>query len=70
MKAIAITGQGGIDTIQYLEVERPRLGPREVLIETRAAALNRLGYFRPRQPRRAEAGGSPCRRGRCGRGGG
>src|SRR5262245_14002351 len=45
MKAIAITGQGGLDRVQYLEVERPRLGPLEVLIETRAVALNHLDLF-------------------------
>ena len=45
MKAIAITGQGGIDKIQYMDVERPTLGPREVLIETRAVALNHLDIF-------------------------
>jgi NADPH:quinone reductase-like Zn-dependent oxidoreductase len=45
MKAIAITGQGGLEKVQFIEVERPAIGPREVLIETRAAALNRLDLF-------------------------
>jgi NADPH:quinone reductase-like Zn-dependent oxidoreductase len=45
MKAIAITGQGGMEKVQYVEVERPTIGPREVLIETRAAALNHLDLF-------------------------
>jgi NADPH:quinone reductase-like Zn-dependent oxidoreductase len=45
MKAIAITGQGGIDKVQYMDVERPTFGPREVLIETRAVALNHLDIF-------------------------
>jgi NADPH:quinone reductase-like Zn-dependent oxidoreductase len=45
MKAIAITGQGGMEKVQYVEVERPTVGPREVLIETRAAALNHLDLF-------------------------
>jgi NADPH:quinone reductase-like Zn-dependent oxidoreductase len=45
MKAIAITGQGGMEKVQYVEVERPAIGPREVLIETRAAALNHLDLF-------------------------
>jgi NADPH:quinone reductase-like Zn-dependent oxidoreductase len=45
MKAIAITGQGSLDKIQYTDVERPTLGPHEVLIETRAAALNHLDIF-------------------------
>jgi NADPH:quinone reductase-like Zn-dependent oxidoreductase len=45
MKAIAITGQGGLDKVQYINVERHTLGPREVLIETRAVALNHLDIF-------------------------
>lgn len=45
MKAIAVTGQGGMEKVQYMDVERPKIGPREVLIETRAAALNRLDIF-------------------------
>jgi NADPH:quinone reductase-like Zn-dependent oxidoreductase len=45
MKAIAITGQGGLETIQLIDVERPTVGPQEVLIETRAAALNHLDLF-------------------------
>ena len=45
MKAIAIAGQGGMEKVQYVEVERPTIGPREVLIETRAAALNHLDLF-------------------------
>jgi NADPH:quinone reductase-like Zn-dependent oxidoreductase len=45
MKAIAITGQGGLEKVQFIEVERPTIGPREVLIETRAAALNHLDLF-------------------------
>jgi NADPH:quinone reductase-like Zn-dependent oxidoreductase len=45
MKAIAITGQGGIEKVQYMDVEQPKVGPREVLIETRAVALNHLDIF-------------------------
>jgi NADPH:quinone reductase-like Zn-dependent oxidoreductase len=45
MKAIAITGQGGLDKVQYVDTERLALGPREVLVETRAAALNHLDIF-------------------------
>ncbi len=45
MKAIAITGQGGLEKVQFIDVERPKIGPREVLIETRAAALNHLDLF-------------------------
>jgi NADPH:quinone reductase-like Zn-dependent oxidoreductase len=45
MKAIAITGQGGLDKVQYMDIERLTLGTREVLVETRAAALNHLDIF-------------------------
>lgn len=45
MKALAITDQKGKEKVQYMEVEPPKLGPREVLIETRATALNRLDLF-------------------------
>jgi NADPH:quinone reductase-like Zn-dependent oxidoreductase len=45
MKAIAIMGQGGMEKVQYMDVERPALGPREVLIGTQAAALNHLDIF-------------------------
>jgi NADPH:quinone reductase-like Zn-dependent oxidoreductase len=45
MKAIAITGQGGLDKVRYMDVERPTLEPREVLIHTRTAALNHLDIF-------------------------
>jgi NADPH:quinone reductase-like Zn-dependent oxidoreductase len=45
MKAIAITGQGGLEKVQLSEVDRPTVGPREVLVETRAAALNHLDLF-------------------------
>ena len=45
MKAIAITAHGGMEKVQYTDVERPTLGPREVLIETRAAALNHLDIW-------------------------
>jgi NADPH:quinone reductase-like Zn-dependent oxidoreductase len=45
MKAIAITAHGGVDKVQYLDVEQPTLGPHEVLIETKAAALNHLDLW-------------------------
>jgi NADPH:quinone reductase-like Zn-dependent oxidoreductase len=45
MKAIAITAHGGMEKVQYMDVERPTLGPREVLIETRAMALNHLDLW-------------------------
>jgi NADPH:quinone reductase-like Zn-dependent oxidoreductase len=45
MKAIAITAHGGMEKVQYMDVERPPLGPREVLIEARAVALNHLDIW-------------------------
>jgi NADPH:quinone reductase-like Zn-dependent oxidoreductase len=45
MKAMAITSYGGMENVRYMDVERPKLGPREVLIETRAAALNHLDIW-------------------------
>jgi NADPH:quinone reductase-like Zn-dependent oxidoreductase len=45
MKAIAITAHGGIDQVQYLDVDRPQLGPRDVLINARAVALNHLDIW-------------------------
>jgi NADPH:quinone reductase-like Zn-dependent oxidoreductase len=45
MKAIAISAHGGMEKVQYLDVERPKLGPREVLIAARAVALNHLDIW-------------------------
>lgn len=45
MKAIAITAHGGLENVRYLDLEPPQPGPHEVLIETRAAALNHLDIF-------------------------
>jgi NADPH:quinone reductase-like Zn-dependent oxidoreductase len=45
MKAMAITAHGGMDKVQYMDVARPQVGPREVLIETKAAALNHLDLW-------------------------
>jgi NADPH:quinone reductase-like Zn-dependent oxidoreductase len=45
MKAITITAHGGLDKVQYMDVECPQIGPREVLIETQAAALNHLDLW-------------------------
>ncbi|HSF34243.1 MAG TPA: zinc-binding dehydrogenase [Candidatus Tectomicrobia bacterium] len=45
MKAIAITGQGGLEKVAVIDIDRPSVGPQEVLIETRAVALNHLDLF-------------------------
>lgn len=45
MKAIAIAAHGGLDQVQHMEVERPSVGPRDVLIEAQAVALNHLDIW-------------------------
>lgn len=45
MKAMAITAHGGLETVHYMDVERPTLGPREALIAARAVALNHLDIW-------------------------
>jgi NADPH:quinone reductase-like Zn-dependent oxidoreductase len=45
MKAIAITAHGGMEKVQYMDVERPTVGAGEVLIEARAVALNHLDIW-------------------------
>lgn len=41
MRAVRITGPGGPDVLRVEEVDEPEPGPDDVLIEVRAAALNR-----------------------------
>ena len=45
MKALAIPHHGTLDDIQLMDLEPPSIGKREVLVRTRAAALNRLDLF-------------------------
>jgi NADPH:quinone reductase-like Zn-dependent oxidoreductase len=45
MKAMAITKHGGMEVVQYMDVEPPGLGPHEVLIAARAVALNHLDIW-------------------------
>jgi len=45
MKAIRIHAHGGIEQLRIEELETPRPGPREVLIEVRAAGLNHLDLW-------------------------
>ena len=45
MKALAIPHHGTIDDIQILELDRPSPGAGQVLVRTRAGALNRLDLF-------------------------
>ena len=45
MKAILIEQHGGLDEIRYADIDPPEVGHRQVLVRTRAAALNRLDLF-------------------------
>ena len=45
MKAIRIHAHGGVEQLRIEEVEAPHPGPREVLIEVRAAGLNHLDLW-------------------------
>ena len=40
MKAIGFSAQGGPEVLRFVDVERPRPGPRDVLIRVRAASVN------------------------------
>ena len=41
MKAIALNGHGGTDVMQLADIERPRPGPGQLLIEVAATSVNR-----------------------------
>ena len=41
MRAIVLTGHGGVETLQTREVPPPEAGPEEVLVEVKATAVNR-----------------------------
>ncbi len=45
MKAFYLTGHGGPEVTEYGEVDVPAIGPNEVLINVRSAALNRLDIW-------------------------
>ena len=45
MKAIRIHAHGGLDQLRIDELETPRPGPRQILVEMKAAALNHLDIF-------------------------
>ncbi len=44
MKAVVIQEYGGIERLEYKEVETPVPGPGEVLVRVRAAGLNHLDH--------------------------
>jgi NADPH:quinone reductase-like Zn-dependent oxidoreductase len=66
VRAVVQTGYGGAEVLQLAAIERPRPGPREVLVQVRAAGLDRgtwhlmtgrpylvrlvIGLVRPKQP--------------------
>ncbi|MCI0575949.1 MAG: zinc-binding dehydrogenase [Chloroflexi bacterium] len=45
MKAIVFHQHGKLDQVEYSDVPRPTIGPDEVLLEVKAAALNRLDLW-------------------------
>lgn len=45
MKALVLEKHGTLDDVSYTEIPRPQIGPDEVLIEIKAAALNRLDLW-------------------------
>ncbi len=45
MKAVAFYEHGPLDNVRYTEVDEPPIGPDEVLLATKAVALNRLDLW-------------------------
>jgi NADPH:quinone reductase-like Zn-dependent oxidoreductase len=45
MKAILLRQHGGLEQVEYGETARPPIGPDEVLVAIKAAALNRLDFW-------------------------
>ena len=45
MKAVYMTEHGGTDVLQYGDLPEPEIGPNDVKVRVRAAALNRLDVF-------------------------
>ncbi|MBI3933256.1 MAG: zinc-binding dehydrogenase [Acidobacteria bacterium] len=45
MKAIRIHGHGGVEQLRLDELQRPHPGPRQVLVQVKAAALNHLDLW-------------------------
>ncbi len=44
MKAVVSRCYGGPEALEYLDVEKPKPGPKDVLIQVKAAAINPLDY--------------------------
>ncbi len=45
MKAIVFSEHGRLDKVQYTDIPKPTIQPNELLIQVKAAALNRLDLF-------------------------
>jgi NADPH:quinone reductase-like Zn-dependent oxidoreductase len=45
MKALVFTEHGGLEKVHFAEIAEPEIGPDEVLLAVRAAALNRLDLW-------------------------
>ena len=45
MKSIRIHAHGGVEQLRIEDVEQPRPGPRQILVEVKAAALNHLDLW-------------------------
>ena len=44
MKAVVSRCYGGPDSLEYLDVEKPKPGPKDVIVKIKAAAVNPLDY--------------------------
>lgn len=45
MKAVVFQEHGGIEKLQFTDVEKPKIGPREVLVQVKACSLNHLDIW-------------------------
>ena len=45
MRAVVILQHGSLDEVQHQEIDRPEVAPGQVLVRTKAVALNRLDLF-------------------------
>ena len=45
MRALGFEQHGGVEQVRLLDVPRPAIGPHDVLLSVRAAALNRLDLW-------------------------
>lgn len=45
MKAVVFYENGGVDTLKYTDVEKPKISPYEVLVRVKACALNHLDIW-------------------------